>query len=288
MPCKTCPPARKAKMTDNAARQAHPTSMRHLNTEPYPQDAITRLDCIPGTLCDERMWSRLAPLLGDKIQLQHVPLHQARTRAQMQAMIASHSAPQAHLVGFSLGAYLALEHALAHPQRVRSLTLIANSAKGLQPEEIAARQRIVAMLERNAYAGITHQRLRELLHPAHLDDAAITGLIRQMGLELGKDVLLAQFITTIDRPDLMARLPQLRCPVLIVGAEDDKLVHADDLRAMAARLPHASLHLLKDNTGHMIPLEAPEPLAAAMRAHLEAAADFNDNGRHRATAPLTH
>ncbi|MGK5078831.1 alpha/beta fold hydrolase [Janthinobacterium sp. HLX7-2] len=260
--------------------------MTNLNTDLTARDAITRLDCIPGTLCDERMWSRLAPLLGDNIDLRHVPLHQARTRGQMQAMIASHSAQQAHLVGFSLGAYLALEHALAHPQRVQSLTLIANSAKSLLPEEIAARQRIVAMLERNAYAGITRQRLRELLHPSHLDDTAITGLIQQMGLDLGKDVLLAQFITTIDRPDLMARLPELHCPVLIVGAEDDKLVNPDDLRAMAARMPHATLHLLKDNTGHMIPLEAPDALASAMRAHLEAARHFKDNGRHRATASL--
>ena len=248
--------------------------------------AITRLDCIPGTLCDARMWSRLVPLLPDNIDLRHIPLHQARTRAQMQALIAGHSAQEAHLVGFSLGAYLALEHALAYPQRVKSLTLIANSAKGLLPAEIEARQRIVAMLERNAYAGITRQRLRELLHPSHLDDAAITGLIQQMGLDLGKDVLLAQFITTIARPDLMARLPELSCPVLIVGAEGDKLVNPDDLRAMAARLPQATLHLLKDNTGHMIPLEAPGPLADALRAHLEAAGNFNDNGGHRAKPQL--
>lgn len=244
-----------------------------------------RLDCIPGTLCDERLWSRLAPALGDAFDLRHVPLHEARTRPQMQALIAGHSAPRAHLAGFSLGAYLALEHALAHPQRVQSLTLIANSAQGLLPAEIAARQRIVAMLERNAYAGITRQRLRELLHPSHMDDATITGLIRQMGLDLGKDVLLAQFITTIARPDLMARLPELDFPVLIVGAEDDKLVNPDELRAMAARLPQATLHLLKGNTGHMIPLEAPGPLADAMRAHLEAAGDFNDNDGHRAMPP---
>ncbi|OEZ85289.1 putative aminoacrylate hydrolase RutD [Janthinobacterium sp. HH104] len=266
-------------MTDNAARQKFSQPSLPLN------NTKIRLDCIPGTLCDERLWSRLAPALGGAFDLRHVPLHEARTRTQMQALIASHSAQQAHLVGFSLGAYLALEYALAHPQRVQSLTLIANSAKGLLPAEIEARQRIVAMLERNAYAGITRQRLRELLHPAHLQDTGITGLIQQMGLDLGKDVLLAQFITTIDRPDLMARLPELDFPVLIVGAEDDKLVNPDDLRAMAARLPQATLHLLKENTGHMIPLEAPGPLAGAMRAHLEAAGNFNDNDGHRASPP---
>ncbi|MBG6222989.1 MULTISPECIES: alpha/beta hydrolase [unclassified Janthinobacterium] len=248
-------------------------------------EGSTRLVCIPGTLCDERLWSRLVPALGDAFHLQHLPLHQARTRAQMQSMIARHCTSPVHLLGFSLGAYLALEHALAHPQCIKSLTLIANSAKGLQPTEMSARQRIVAMLERNAYTGITRQRLRELLHPSHLHDASITDLILQMGLDLGKEVLLAQFITTIARPDLMARLPELDCPVLIVGAEDDQLVPADDLRAMATRLPQATLHMLSDDTGHMIPLEAPRALAAALRAHLEATDNLKDNVVHRAMPP---
>ena len=76
---------------------------------------MTRLDFIPGTLCDARMWSRLLPLLGEQYACQHVPLHEAQTRQQMHALISQHSAERAHLVAFSLGAYLALEYALAHP-----------------------------------------------------------------------------------------------------------------------------------------------------------------------------
>ena len=227
-----------------------------------------RLDLLPGTLCDQRMWASLQHSLGGGYACHHLPLHVPRTRAAMRALIAAHSAPRSHLVGFSLGAYLALEHAVSHPARIASLTLIANSARGLQPDEIATRQRVIAMLERNTYAGITRQRLRELLHPSHLDDVAITGLIRQMALDLGKQVLIAQFAQTFDRPDLMERLHDLPFPVLIVGAEGDQLVHSADLRAMAQRLPHATLHLLAQPSGHMIPLEAPGELAAVMDSFL--------------------
>ena len=227
-----------------------------------------QLDLVPGTLCDERMWTSLKHALGDGYTYRHLPLHQPRTRAGMRELIATHSAPQSHLVGFSLGAYLALEHAVSHPARIASLTLIANSARGLQPDEIATRQRVIAMLERNTYAGITRQRLRELLHPSHLEDTAITGLIRQMALDLGKEVLIAQFAQTFDRPDLMERLPALPFPVLIVGADGDQLVHSADLHAMAQRLPHATLHLLQAPSGHMIPLEAPDELATVMDSFL--------------------
>lgn len=230
-----------------------------------------QLDLIPGTLCDERMWTSLEQALGDGYIHHHLPLHRSRTRADMRELIATHSAPQSHLVGFSLGAYLALEHAVTYSERIASLTLIANSARGLPPDEIATRQRVIAMLERNNYAGITRQRLRELLHPSHLDNAAITGLIHAMALELGKDVLLAQFAQTFDRPDLMDRLPGLPFPVLIVGAEGDQLVASGDLVAMAERLPRATLHLLREPSGHMIPLEAPGELARAMQDFLNRA-----------------
>ena len=146
-------------MIDNA----RPDSLQSfLMTSTFP----LQLDLIPGTLCDERMWTSLEQALGDGYSYNHLPLHRSRTRADMRELIATHSAPQSHLVGFSLGAYLALEHAVHHPERIASLTLIANSAKGLSPDEIATRKRVIAMLERNSYAGITRQRLRELLHPA--------------------------------------------------------------------------------------------------------------------------
>lgn len=248
-------------MIDNA----RPDSLQSfLMTSTFP----LQLDLLPGTLCDERMWTSLERALGEGYLYNHLPLHRSRSRADMREMIATHSAPQSHLVGFSLGAYLALEHAVTYPERIASLTLIANSAKGLSPDEIATRKRVIAMLEKNSYAGITRQRLRELLHPSHLEDIAITGLIRQMALDLGKEVLIAQFAQTFARPDLMDRLPGLPFPVLIVGAEGDQLVQAADLRAMAEHLPHATLHLLAQPSGHMVPLEAPGELARTIHHFL--------------------
>lgn len=222
---------------------------------------MMRLDFVPGTLCDERMWGRLLPLLGDGFEFHHVPLHQAHSREQMQELIGVHSAPRANLVSFSLGAYLALEYALAHPERVNSLVIIASSAKGLQESEKAARLRIIPQLEKNQYTGMTQTRLREILAPEHLDDPAIVGVIQQMAVELGKDVLLTQFRTTIERPDLMRRSGELRCPLLAVGSELDKLVSAADMRELTRHYPAAQLRMLTGGSGHMIPLEAPQVLA---------------------------
>lgn len=224
-----------------------------------PQAGTLRLDLIPGTLCDERLWSRLVPLLPARLVPRHVPLFKARTRAQMQALIAADTAPAAHIVAFSMGAYLALEHTLAHPERVASLVLISASARGLPAAEKERRLRSMAVLERHAFAGTPPSQLRNFVLPAHLEDPSIAGVIQQMSLELGKDTMLAQFAASMERPDLMERLHELRCPLMIVGAEQDAMVRADDLRAMAERVPGARLAIL-DGSGHMVPLEAPAAL----------------------------
>ena len=222
---------------------------------------MTRLDFVPGTLCDERMWGRLLPLLGDGFEFNHVPLYKAHTREQMLELISAHSAPKANLVGFSLGAYLAMEYALAHPERVASLTIIGSAGKKLLDKEKATRLRIIPQLEKNHYTGMTQMRLREIVAPEHLDDQAIIGVIQQMAVDLGKDVLLAQFRSTIERPDLMERVHTLHCPALIIGAEHDNLAPAADVRELAANWPTAQLHMLAEGSGHMMPLEAPQVLA---------------------------
>jgi pimeloyl-ACP methyl ester carboxylesterase len=51
--------------------------------------------------------------------------------------------------------------------------------------------------------------------------------------------------------------------VLIIGAEDDAMVRAADLRAMAEQVPGAKLEIIT-GSGHMIPLEAPDKLRDAL------------------------
>nr|WP_254504158.1 alpha/beta hydrolase [Duganella vulcania] len=76
---------------------------------------------------------------------------------------------------------------------------------------------------------------------------------------------MAQFTASMERPDLMERLAEIKCPVLIVGAASDQLVDPADLHEMQRHLPDARLHI-HDGTGHMIPLEAPQALATDILA----------------------
>jgi pimeloyl-ACP methyl ester carboxylesterase len=237
---------------------------------------MTRIDLIPGTMCDERIWSALLPCLPAGLQAHCVPLQHARTRQAMRETIARESGEAAHLVAFSMGGYLALEHALSHPQRVRSLTIIGASARGLGTAERQQRLRVLEALRDAAqrqtpFAAMPPSRLAQFIHPSRLQDPAVAGVVQAMYLALGAEVLEAQIRETMDRPDLVERLAELRCPVMVVAAEDDQIAAAADLTEMHRHLAQGQLCVLPQ-TGHMIALEQPRALAAAIAACVQAAA----------------
>jgi pimeloyl-ACP methyl ester carboxylesterase len=63
-----------------------------------------------------------------------------------------------------------------------------------------------------------------------------------------------------DRPDARPLLAGITVPVLVVCGEEDAVVPLEEVKAVAAAVPHGELVRLA-GTGHLPPLEWPEELA---------------------------
>lgn len=175
----------------------------------------------------------------------------------------------AHLVGYSLGARVALGLLVRHPYLFSRATLV-----GVNPglSGAAARSERVASDERWA------ERLTDAGLPAFLDaweaqpvlalHRPVPAPIRaaQRARRLRHDPAgLARSLRVLglgQMPDLTPALPDIAVPIhLIAGARDDKFVAL--AQAMLPRLVRGRLTLVP-GAGHNVPLEAPEPLAAAL------------------------
>ena len=175
----------------------------------------------------------------------------------------------AHLVGYSLGARVALGLLVRHPRLFSRATLIGANpglpGAAARSERIAADER---WAERLTPAGLpaflaaweaqpvlalhrpipdairAQMRARRLRH----DPAGLAKSLRVLGLG--------------QMPDFTPALAGIPVFVhLVAGARDDKFVALS--QAMLPRLPRARLTLVP-GAGHNVPLEAPEPLAAAL------------------------
>jgi pimeloyl-ACP methyl ester carboxylesterase len=164
---------------------------------------------------------------------------------------------RAHLIGFSLGGWIAADYAIFHPDRVRSITLIAPA--GLRVPE-APMTDFLRMPPEGIpdllFNGQTPDYLEFLPDPQDLD-AAIAGYLE-----------VATFARLAWNPrydyKLERRLARIGCPALVVEPDEDRLIPNAHARRWAELLPDARLQKVsgpRGPTGHGLIMQEPDRAA---------------------------
>jgi len=225
---------------------------------------------VPGFMADETLWSGLEAPLAPFGPLQYADLRHDSSIVAMARRALDAAAPSFMLIGFSMGGYVAREIARLAPARVRALVLIATSTR---PDTPALRQRkgVVGNAAPSiAFSGLSRIAVASSLHPKEHNNEALIERVRAMGMRLGGEVFRRQAM--LERPGDLDRLQAIRCPTLVVAAAQDQLRSLEEARELQAGIAGATLEIIED-TGHMIPIEAPERLAALIVPWLAQHAD---------------
>jgi len=184
------------------------------------------------------------------------------------ARIAREIEGRVHLVGYSMGARLALAIALRHPERVARLTLIGAHPGLADADERRARlkddARWAKRIEEDLDRFVGEWEAQALF--ATQDSVDPAGLAAQRKTRLRQQPAgLARALIEMglgEMPDYGPALQRLAMPVdLVVGERDEKFRPIAE--RMHERLPSARLHLVP-GCGHNVVLERPEALAALL------------------------
>jgi pimeloyl-ACP methyl ester carboxylesterase len=233
-------------------------------------DARMAILLVPGFMADEALWDDMVPALARFGPVVHADLRHDTSVEAMARRVLATAPPSFLLVGFSMGGYVARAIARQAPERVRALVLISTSTRG----DTAALQKRKGAIGHAApsiaFSGLSRTAIATSLHPKQRDNDALIERIRTMGTRLGGDVFRRQSL--LDRPGDLERSNEIRCPTLVVAAADDQLRSLEEAQEMTAAIPGATLAVIED-TGHMIPIEAPQRLLDVIVPWLAAQAD---------------
>jgi pimeloyl-ACP methyl ester carboxylesterase len=224
---------------------------------------------VPGFMADETLWSDMLPQLERFGPVQYADLSHD-TSIEAMARRALDAAPQEFLlVGFSMGGYIAREIVRLAPEQgktVRALVLIATSTRG-DSANLQKRKGAVANAAPSvAFSGLSRVAVATSLHPKDKGNDVLIERIRAMGMRLGGEVFRRQ--SMLERRSDADRLGEIRCPTLVVAAAQDQLRSVEEARDMAAGIAGAQLEVIEDS-GHMIPIEAPDRLLDVVVPWLE-------------------
>lgn len=215
----------------------------------------------PGTLCDERIWLPLWKLLPH-INRRYVPLQWANSLTDMLALANDRVLPdeKVHLVGYSMGGFVASRWAADNPDKIASITLIGYDADGLNDEEVKQRKTILKQLKHGQFNLSNKQYLARFVMPNQLDNPSVAGVIAEMNKDLGKGTLVSHIEATTPRPSMISGLKGVKAPITVIGGYHDQIAPADALRHTYAKIPNTTVHILED-ASHMMLLEHPELIA---------------------------
>jgi pimeloyl-ACP methyl ester carboxylesterase len=153
------------------------------------------------------------------------------------------------LIGHSMGALVAIEAALAWPDKVKGLLLCAAAPRLPVSRELLAAidqdyANFPAWLAERAFSASAKPALRRAFVAA--------------GVVAPQEVTRADFQAIAGATDLRPRLGQISCPVIWLDGADDTIVSDSD---RAGRSEIAGSCRTLSAVGHLIPIEAPTDVA---------------------------
>jgi 2-hydroxy-6-oxonona-2,4-dienedioate hydrolase len=190
-------------------------------------------------------------------------------------------AVQIDLAGGSMGRFVAVAFAAAHPERVRRL-ILSGAPGGLFPRiglflQLWAAPGIGALISKIKFRDTETLRKRMfgsyLVHPDRLPtdllEVGLAGINLPGTADTNRAILQAVATLRGWRPEMRLddALVALQVPTLFAWGAKDQLAPADLARDLARRMSDAKLTVIQD-AGHIPHIDQPDPVAAAINGFL--------------------
>lgn len=224
---------------------------------------MMQLVLIPGLAGDSVMWrAQLAALREFAPVVTDVHARHDTIEDMAGALLSEYGGPLV-LCGASMGGMIAMEAACQGKGRIAGLALLGTTARPDNEEMRKLRETAIGFFEQGRVAEVIEPNVRFAFHPESALDRQLVDAYLEFVMRAGAVQLIRQNRAVIARPDAREHLPRLRCPVLVMHGDDDRLVPLEHASEIASLVAGAQL-VTVPQCGHMLTMEQPAFVNAAL------------------------
>jgi len=211
----------------------------------------------PGFMTDHDMWRDVLPYF-DGYEIIFADFREGTTLPELAASNLRRCPERFILIGFSLGGYIARQMLYQAPEQVEALILVGTSTRPSAPASDSGSGA-------KMFRGMSRNALVRAVHTSRGQDEVMIQRLKDMGERLGAEVFAR--LSALNRESDLEAMRSIRCPVLVVTADQDRLRTMEESTEMA-QATGAELLVIQDS-GHMMPMEEPRQFAQVVLSWLE-------------------
>lgn len=218
---------------------------------------MTPILLVPGLGCSARLYALQLPALWQLGPVTIANHTTANTMAGIGKAILDQAPPRFHLIGLSMGGYIAFELLRQQPGRIEKLALLDTGSRADLPEQSERRRALIGTAREDRLAQVNDALWPVLVHESRLADGALRRTVDAMLTEVGAEAFIRQQEALIGRPDSRPGFGAIRNPTLVIVGDGDRLTPPELSVEIAGGIAGARLEMVSQ-CGHLSTLERPE------------------------------
>lgn len=233
---------------------------------------------VPGFMCDQRVFApqlavfsqQYTVVVADITGLDSIETLAESVFSQINQQInCTDDCCPFNLIGFSMGAIIAMAMTKMHPHLIKRLALFdANFREDTVERKLERGKQIIRVRSNRLQQVVTEELKPHYLAPNKRHNRRLLDVLYAMALSLGKKVFVSQSTALLHRKDQSCVLRSVDCPTLILCGEQDELCPPAQHWEMHKMVGKSAIVVIPA-TGHISTLESPEQVNQAIVAWLQ-------------------
>jgi len=231
-----------------------------------------------GLLCDEDIWRDVIAALNTEVDVRIFSFPGFSSLADMASHVLACVQGPFAVAGHSMGGRVALEVVRRGGGRVSGIALLNTGVHPPAEHETATRGRLVSVARTAGMSALAAEWLPPMLNQSGPARPEMRARLTAMVERSAPESFAAQVRALLTRPDAAPVLGGLEVPTLLLTATGDTWSPPQQHEAMREVCPRAELIVVPE-AGHMLPVEQPIAVAAALDRWLARVGDASRLGQ---------